>query len=145
MKLAAEFKVQDEQFIPIENQNGDNFKFSLVSMNFVHKQIKLMKSDKATGIDGISVRLLKSACPIILHSLTHLFNLSLTTHTFPDKWKVAKVSPIYKSGDKEDIGNYRPISVLPIVSKFIERAVHDQLYLFLQGKNIMTKEHAVWF
>ena len=59
-----------------------------------------------------------------------------TSH-FPAKWKVAKVTPIYKDGDKSDVSNYRPISVLPILSKILERVVHDQLYNYLTCNNIL--------
>ena len=55
----------------------------------------------------------------------------MKTSIFPDDWKKAKVTPIFKSGDRSDVGNYRPISILPIVSKIIERAVHNQLYAYI--------------
>ena len=58
-------------------------------------------------------------------------NLSLYTSVFPSDWKCAKVTPIFKDDDKSDVSNYRPISVLCIISKILERAVHDQLYVYL--------------
>ena len=82
--------------------------------------------------------MLKHAAPIICHSLAYICNLSLITATFPSEWKLAKVTPIYKDGCKSDEGNYRPISVLSIISKIIERAVHDQLYEFLTKCNILN-------
>ena len=54
----------------------------------------------------------------------------MKTSIFPDDWKKAKVTPIFKAGDRSEVGNYRPISILPIVSKIMERAVHDQLYVY---------------
>ena len=57
---------------------------------------------------------------------------------FPDDWKKAKVTPIFKSGDKSNVSNYRPISVLPIISKIIERTVHNQLYAYLCSRNILS-------
>ena len=80
------------------------------------------------------MRLLKLAAPIVCHPLAYICNLSLFTSHFPSKWKVAKVTPIYKDGDKSDVSNYRPISVLPILSKILERVVHDQLYDYLTDK-----------
>ena len=65
-------------------------------------------------------------------------NLSLQTSKFPSDWKQARVTPIFKSGDKSDVYNYRPISVLPVVSKIIERAVHNQLYMYLTERNILN-------
>ena len=57
---------------------------------------------------------------------------------FPDDWKKAKITPIFKSGDKSNVGNYRPISVLPVISKIIERTVHNQLYTYLFSRNILS-------
>ena len=78
----------------------------------------------------MSVRLLKLAGPLISNCLAHICNLSLGESLFPDEWKKAKVTPIFKAGDKTDVGNYRPISVLPIISKITERAIDDQLYVY---------------
>ena len=76
-----------------------------------------MKSMKATGLDGISARLLKDAAPEVSELITYIINLTISTSTIPSEWKTAKVTPIYKSGDKSDPNNYRPISVLPLISK----------------------------
>ena len=64
-------------------------------------------------------------------SLTHIINLSITTGIFPDEWKLARASPVYKGGRKNDPNNYRPIFVLPVISKLIERIVFDQFYEYL--------------
>ena len=88
-------------------------------------------SNKSTGVDGISSRMLKLAAPIIAPSITKLINLSFSLNVFPSRWKTAKVTPIFKSGDPTDVTNYRPISVLPILSKIAERHVHNAVYSFL--------------
>ena len=75
--------------------------------------------------------MLKEAAPIFAPSLTHIINLSITTGIFLDEWKLVRVSPIYKEGAKSDPNNYRPISVLPVISKLIERVVFDQFYEYL--------------
>ena len=122
--------------VKVEN----SLKFMLVPRSFVSKQINSMKSSKATGLDGISCRLLKAASSAIITPLTNLINRSLATGTVPTKWKMAKVTPIFKSGERDDVTNYRPISVLPLVSKIIERAVHDQLHTFLKGKGYLADQ-----
>ena len=75
------------------------------------KVIQKLVNSKATGIFGIPNRALKDCAEHIAPSLTDIFNLSLETKVFPDDLKVGKVAPVYKSGDKDDLNNYRPISV----------------------------------
>ena len=78
--------------------------------------IKSLPLNKATGLDGISSRLLREAADIVVPSLTNIINFSIRSGVFPDKWKVAKVLPVYKDDVKSEASNYRPISILPIVS-----------------------------
>ncbi len=85
--------------------------------------IENLPSGKATGPDDISARVLKLAAPVFCHPLTRLFNLSLEKRHFPKKWKVAHVSPLYKNGAHDCRDNYRPISVLSVLSKFLEKHV----------------------
>ena len=97
-----------------------------------------MKSNKAVGLDKISARLLKDAVDVITPSLTALFNLSFQTRTFPSIWKTAKVIPLFKKGDKQNASNYRPISILPTISKILEKAVHTQFYAYLTENNLIS-------
>ena len=69
----------------------------------------------------IPARLIRDAADFIARPLSHIFNLSLRTGKVPNSLKVAKVTPIYKKGDKENPGNYRPISVLPLFAKVLEK------------------------
>ncbi len=86
---------------------------------------------KATGCDNIGPRLLKLAAPYVTDSITYICNESIKHSVFPDKWKQGKVAPLHKSGPKDDVNNYRPISVLPIISKILEKHVHDSLMDYL--------------
>ena len=80
-------------------------------------------------------------CPdLIAESLTYIFNQSLLTGIFPDEWKSARVTPLYKnSGKRNDPTNYRPISVIPVVAKVFERVVYDQLYYYLTKNCILSR------
>ena len=69
--------------------------------------------------------------------LSCIFNLSLCEGVFPDKLKVAKVYPVFKKGNKSDMNNYRPISVLSVFSKILERIVYKRVYSFLEKNNIL--------
>ena len=89
------------------------------------------------GIDKLSGRFLRDAAEILLRIICEIWNLSISRGVFPDAWKIAKLKPIYKKGKKTDPSNYRPISLLPIISKVIERIVHDQTNEFLSENNIL--------
>ena len=80
----------------------------------VLKLIISLPLNKASGLDGISCRLLKEAAPIVVASLTYIINLPITLGIFPDEWKLARLSPI-----------------LPVISKLIEKIVFDQVYEYL--------------
>ena len=92
-----------------------------------------------TVADMIPARLLKDSAAVTASFITHLINLSLLSAHFPNEWKNAKVTPIHKSGAKDDPDNYRPISVLPILSKIAERAVCKQLQNYLDNNHLLSK------
>ena len=82
---------------------------------------------------------MKDSASVVSGSLTRLFNQSLESHTFPSLWKFGKVSALFKKGDRCDANNYRPITVLPTVSKILEKAVHIQLYAYLTNNKIISQ------
>ena len=69
----------------------------------------------------------------------HVFNLSLEKRIFPDNLKIARVTPIVKAGDENEMGNYRPISVLPCFSKILERIMYNRLFKYLTANEILYK------
>ena len=113
-----------------------------VSCQEVFNLIQKIPSNKASGLDNISARLLKEASPIVTRSLTFIINQSITTGIFPNAWKRARVSPIFKEDLKTDPNNYRPISVLPVVSKLIERVVFNRLYEYLNNNRLLTESQS---
>ena len=124
------------------NDNADAFRFTEIKESYVFKQLKSISVSKATGIDEIPAKLLKIANVYISSSLAHICNVSPKKGKVPDERKEAKVTPIYKGGDKGDLNNFRSISVLPIISKILERSVHNQLYGYLQDRNILSSEQS---
>ena len=96
------------------------FRFPYISVLFVQNKLKLLSRQKSTGIDNLPPGLLKDCGSIISKPLCDIINLSIRSGKFPSSWKVAKVTPIFKSRSLP--GNYRPISVLPIISKLLEKA-----------------------
>ena len=83
-------------------------------------------------------KLLKDCAREIASPISFIINKSLDTSTVPNEWKIAKICPIFKAGNKELVENYRPISVLPVLSKLLEKAVHKQMYEYLESNNLLS-------
>lgn len=121
---------------------NSKFTFSTVNIEDVTKTIKNLKSKSSSGHDGISTILLKKIAPVISAQLTTIINQSLITGIFPNKLKIAKVSPLYKKDDPHLFDNYRPISLLPAISKVFEKIVYKQLYnYFTKNKLIYDSQY----
>ena len=99
----------------------------LITANEVHKVLISLDEDKATGPDKIPAKLLKNCASSISLSLSHLFNKSLVLGKLPSEWKLSNITPILKSGKPGEVTNYRPISLLSLVSKAFERCVFNKL------------------
>ena len=93
---------------------------------------------KAVGIDNINSIILRMTSNRIVVALYQIINSSLDQGTFPSLWKTAKVFALHKGGPKDDFNNYRPISVLSITSKIIERHVHDCFYSYLSENSLLS-------
>lgn len=111
--------------------------FKEVDEATVEKLLRTVDETKATGSDDVPGILLKSCSDLLAPSLTSVFNKSLTSGVFPDRMKLAHVCPLFKGGDSTIPTNYRPVSLLSVVSKLLERIVHDQLAPYLSKWNIL--------
>ena len=111
--------------------------FTLVTHEDVNKTLLSLRTKTSTGIDGISVKLLKSLAPVLTNPLTLIINQSLTMGIFPSKLKIAKVLPLFKKNDPHIMDNYRPISLLTSISKVFEKVVFNQLLSGIYPFNIM--------
>ena len=76
------------------------------------------------GRDGLADRFLKDGAPYLSSPITQLCNISISLNSFPEKCKIAKLKPLYKKGSTTEPKNYRPISLLPLISKLIEKIIH---------------------
>lgn len=97
-----------------------------------------LNNSKCLDIDDIQVRPLKHVADIIAPVVAHIFNTCLTTSVFPDKMQIAKITVLFKSGDRNNFSNYRPVSILPIFSKALEKVLHIRLIKFLDKHNVIT-------
>ena len=111
--------------------------FLPVSIATTRKMLEQLDTRKATGSDDIPASLLQMHADILAPSLTLLFNKSLREGQFPAAMKVGKIRPLFKAGDPSQPKNYRPVSLLPIVSKVLERIVHKQLLQYLNTNNFL--------
>ncbi len=119
-----------------------SFHFSCISVQEIFDALNQLNLRKSPGLDGISVRLLKDTSDVIAQPLANIFNLSPQTAIFPDEWKIAKVSPVFKEGNKTDCGNYRPISVISVVAKLFEGLVYNQLRTFIADNSILVEQQS---
>lgn len=109
------------------------------SANEVGNYIRSLKNSNAAGVDGILSKVIKQNLEIIVQKLTSLINQSIADGVFPYCLKSAKIVPIYKSGCKTGLGNYRPISVLPVLSKPFEKIIQQRLCSFFDRHKIISK------
>ena len=117
------------------------FDLSPVCEDVVYSKLISLNVRKSSGIDLIPAKLLKICAKVITTPFTHIINLSINSGTVPDNMKIAKVIPIYKNkGSQTQCGNYRPISILPILSKILENIVNEQMEKFLQDNNILSSK-----
>ena len=108
----------------------------------VEQIIVSIPSNKAPGIDKISICVIKDGLPEILSPITHIINVSIANGVFPGGWKQAKVTPIPKEGVHEQPSNNRPISLLPVLSKVCERIALNQLTAYLTTNNCLSAKQS---
>ena len=114
------------------------FWFQIVTEQDILKQLRKLKRKCATGVDSIPTRYLKDTAYVIAKPITFIINLPLKTGMFPNELKMARITPVYKSGAKDSFDNYRPISILPALSKICEKCVHKQLMDHLENNHLIS-------
>ena len=100
----------------------------------VYSLLASLDTTKAQGIDGIGPNVLQSCATSLYVVIHHLFTISLWYCELPSEWKIHSIVPIFKSGDKSSVTNYRPISLLCCISKVLERLVYDKIFPFVNSK-----------
>ena len=140
----------DAEIDPLENLKSalDNWKskgnslpklsFKEVSPTTVAKYIGKLKDSNSWGLDKIECKVIKLAATNLLYPITHLVNLSISTSTFPTKWKLGRVLPLYKGKNlsRTSPASYRPITMLPTISKILERITQEQLVKHMEENKL---------
>ena len=104
--------------------------------------IRNLNINKASGADGISGQMLLLCDYSVVLPLKIIFENIVSSSLYPDMWKLANVTPIFKKGDKQSIKNYRPISLLPICGKMFEKIIFNNLYFYFNSNNLITKNQS---
>ena len=127
------FETYCKNFIKNSMFCGPTNKFELM------KLISNLNERKSPGADNIGPKIIKKSAAVIAKPLVYLYNLSFSTGCVPDKLKIAKVVPVFKKGDPSNPGNYRPISLLSIFDKLLEKLMYSRLYSHLQSNDVLYK------
>ena len=122
----------------LKRKINSKFEFKMTNVNEVKNIINDLKPKLSTGHDEISSKLLKVLQPLLTESIVLIINQSLETGIFPNKLKISKIIPLFKNGDKLFMQNYRPISLLPVISKIFEKVVFHQLYEYFETNNLFN-------
>jgi hypothetical protein len=117
--------------------NSNSFFMAPIDPIEISRIIASLEPKNSSGHDGISSKLLICLNPSLSTPICTIINKSLLAGVVPRMMKIARVTPIYKSKDKTNMGNYRPISLLPSISKILEKVVHNRLYKFLTINDIL--------
>ena len=117
-----------------------SFNFHCITEIETMKAIDTLENKSSSGHDGISNKIVKLLKNEISKPLTVIINQMLKTGIFPDSFKTSKIVPLFKKGDHGLLTNYRPISLLPTISKVFERVIYDQMYLYFNNNNLLADE-----
>ena len=116
-----------------------SFKMPLIAVYEVGKFISNLQNKKSCGADNINANILKIALPYIVESLTYVFNQCIINNIFPKRLKIAKVIPLPKIKNPSDTSDFRPISLLPIISKLLEKHMQKQMSNYIEEAELFYK------
>ena len=124
----------------LSENHTTTIKMKFVKEEAVDSIINKLKNKTSRGIDGISNQILKIAKAELLRPITFLINQMIHTGTYPQQLKIAKMTPIFKANNKEQFSNYRPISLLPSISKIFESVIYQQLMKYLLENKLLSSQ-----
>ena len=129
------------EFVNSNVPNNTSVSIPAINSSFVQKFLKSLDVSKATGLDCVGPKILKIAPDILCPSISYLVNKSLTSGIFLSLGR-KQTCPIFKTGSKDDVNNYRPISILPTLSKIIEKWIQKHLMSFLNSHKLLHEKQS---
>lgn len=126
--------------IPTLNNNSNSVFMCPTIPKDIHKIIMSLKNTGSTGYDGISTHILKLVSSDISPVLSHVINLSIEKGVFPERLKKTIIKPLFKKNDKTDLTCYRPIALIPVLSKVFERVIYKSITLFFERNKLFAPE-----
>ena len=108
----------------------------------IFRLIRSLDSNKAHGCDGISVAMIKICDDCLFEPLSLILKACLETWVYPSSWKRANIIPVHKKGSRQDKKNYRPMSLLPIFGKILEKVIFDEIYQYLCYNQMLTSHQS---
>ena len=142
-ELAKDFKLPWQDTMN-NHYDMDTMPMFVVNDEMVLDIVKKIDIHKSSAVKNINSNVLKDVFMNIIPQLTFMSNLSFTTNIFPDDWKTATVIPLQKPGDPSDVSNLRPISLLPLPGKILERIAHTQISQYLEEVNALSPHQGVF-
>ena len=139
-KLSREIQPMNDHKQYLRNPTESQLIFTSVEEQHVLTIINNLKDKSSYGHDGISNNLIKRIKDVLIKPLTLLINQMLSSGHFPSQLKISRVIPLFKSGDPELFSNYRPISLLPSLSKIFERVIFNQLFNYMNNNKLLCLE-----
>ena len=121
--------------LPVNNCE-QSFNIQHTTYSDVYKIITSLKNDCSSGFDDIPIRYIKPVAEYMVSPMVHIINRSIDQNVFPNLWKIARVCPIPKTDHPTNVKEYRPISILPVLSKIYERVILSQLCTFIESSTI---------
>lgn len=125
---------------PLISHRAESIYLSPVDEKDIFNIIMTLKNTASTGYDKINTKILKLCARYIAKPLTHIINLSFTEGKFPSRLKQSVVKPLYKKGERNDMNNYRPVTLIPVLSKIIEKAMYNKIYSFVTQFKILKEQ-----
>ena len=138
--LASKIKNNKNSHKSYLSKYNIELKNSVLEMKELEIAFKTLKKNKTPGYDDISSNVIIDIFPSIKNVIFDIFKKSVTQGIFPEKLKIAKVTPIYKSGDAQIVSNYRPISILPAFSKILEKIVYNRVFKYFTDNSFFYKK-----